>query len=125
MKVFFPDPDQRIDVALAQSIPGLSRSGAQKLLEQGAVTLDGMVVKKNARTIPEKPYQVELPPAQEISLSPQDIPLDIVWEDDDLLVLNKPKGLVVHPAPGHWEGTLVNGLLFHCKDSLSGINSRT
>ena len=124
MKVFFPDPDQRIDVALAQSIPGLSRSGAQKLLEQGAVTLDGMVVKKNARTIPEKPYQVELPPAQEVSLSPQDIPLDIVWEDDDLLVLNKPKGLVVHPAPGHWEDTLVNGLLFHCKDSLSGINGQ-
>ena len=113
---------ERIDVLLARLLPDLTRSGAQKLLEDGRVTKDGQAVRKNYKTAPEDTFEVDLPPVQEIDLQPENIPLDVAYEDDDLIVVNKPKGLVVHPAPGHWSGTLVNALLYHCRGSLSGIN---
>ena len=113
---------ERIDVLLARLLPDLTRSGAQKLLEDGRVTKDGQAVRKNYKTAPEDTFEVDLPPGQKIDLQPENIPLDVAYEDDDLIVVNKPKGLVVHPAPGHWSGTLVNALLYHCRGSLSGIN---
>ncbi len=113
---------ERIDVLLARLLPDLTRSGAQKLLEDGRVTKDGQAVRKNYKTAPEDTFEVDLPPVQKIDLQPENIPLDVAYEDDALIVVNKPKGLVVHPAPGHWSGTLVNALLYHCRGSLSGIN---
>ena len=110
-----------MDVFLAEQLE-LSRSAVQRLLEAGAVTLDGKPLRKQDKTQAGAVYEVELPEVKELSIEPKELPLDIVYEDADLLVLNKPKGLVVHPAPGHWDDTLVNALMFHCKDSLSGIN---
>ena len=112
----------RIDVFLAGQLPDLTRSAVQKLLEQGNVTCSGAAVRKNEKTRAGAVYCVTLPEAAPVEISAQDIPLDVVYEDADLLVINKPKGLVVHPAPGHEDGTLVNALLHHCGDSLSGIN---
>ena len=100
----------------------MTRSAVQKLLESGAVTLAGKALRKQDKTPAGAVYDVELPELRELSIEARDLPLDIVYEDADLLVINKPKGLVVHPAPGHWDDTLVNALMFHCKDSLSGIN---
>lgn len=113
---------QRVDVFLAEQLPELSRSAVQKLLEQGLVTCGGKAVKKNAKTELGQVFSVTLPEVREVDIVAQDIPLDIVYEDEDLLVINKPKGMVVHPAAGHVDGTLVNALLHHCGDSLSGIN---
>ena len=112
----------RVDVFLAEQLPGMTRSAVQKLLEQGLVTCKDKPVKKNAKTEAGAVYEVTLPEVKEVAIEAQDIPLDIVYEDDDLLVINKPKGMVVHPAAGHVDGTLVNALLHHCGDSLSGIN---
>ena len=112
---------ERIDALLPHIVPGLSRSAAQKLLDDGAVLVNGKPVKKNYKCALGDAITLTLPDAEETELIPQDIPLDIVYEDDDLIVVNKPKGLVVHPAPGHSDGTLVNALLHHCGDSLSGI----
>ena len=115
---------ERADAALARLCPELSRSAAQKLLEEGLVTRNGKPVKKNEKLNEGDQLEFELPQAEEVDIQPEDIPLDIVYEDDDVLVINKPKGLVVHPAAGHWSGTLVNALMFHCKDRLSGINGQ-
>ena len=112
----------RLDVFLSEQLDQCSRSAAQKLLEAGAVTLNGKPLRKQDRTVAGAVYAVELPELKEIAIEARDLPLDVVYEDADLLVINKPKGLVVHPAPGHWDDTLVNALMFHCKDSLSGIN---
>ena len=112
----------RLDVFLADTLENMSRSAAQKLLESGAVTLDGKALRKQDKTLAGAVYEVVLPEVKEVSIEARDLPLDVVWEDGDLLVLNKPKGLVVHPAPGHWDDTLVNALMYHCRDSLSGIN---
>lgn len=112
---------ERIDALLARSLPELTRSAAQRLLAQGAVTKDGAPVKKNYKTAPGDTFVVTLPDAAPSELVAQDLPLDVVYEDDDLIVVNKPRGMVVHPAPGHPDGTLVNALLWHCGDSLSGI----
>ena len=112
----------RLDVFLA-SLPEIaSRSAAQKLLEQGLVTQNGKPLRRQDKTVAGATYDVTLPEPRELSLEAEPISLDVRYEDDDLLVINKPKGLVVHPAPGHWDGTLVNALLYHCRDSLSGIN---
>ena len=111
----------RVDALLARQIEGLSRSAAQRLLEEGRVTLRGAPVKKNYRVSAGESFLLSLPAVSEIPLVPQDIPLDVVFEDADVIVVNKPRGLVVHPAPGHPDGTLVNALLWHCGDSLSGI----
>ena len=113
---------ERLDVFLARVMENTSRSAAQKLLEQELVTLDGKALRKQDKTVAGAEYLVELPPVRQTEITPKDLPLDIVYEDADVLVLNKPKGLVVHPAPGHWDDTLVNALMYHCKDSLSGIN---
>jgi len=112
---------ERIDALLARSVEGLTRSAAQRLLEQGAVLKDGAAVKKNYKTSVGDVFTVTLPEPENVDLAPQDIPLDVVYEDDDLIVVNKPRGMVVHPAPGHADGTLVNALLHHCGDSLSGV----
>lgn len=115
-------PDLRLDSFLAENLPELSRSGAQKLMESGDVLVNGKAVKKNYKTRMGDEIEVSLPEPQVVDIQPEDIPLDIRYEDEDVIVINKPKGLVVHPAPGHWSGTLVNALMYHCKDSLSGIN---
>lgn len=112
----------RIDAFLAAAVPELSRSAAQQLLEKGQVFVGGTPVKKNYKTRIDDEITLELPQPEPVELVPEDIPLDICYEDDDVVVINKPKGLVVHPAPGHWSGTLVNALMYHCGDSLSGIN---
>ena len=113
---------ERLDAFLARSVPGLTRSAAQKLLEDGAVTLSGRPGKKNDRTAAGMEVSLTLPQPEPLDVLPQDIPLDVVYEDDDVIVVNKPVGMVVHPAPGHPDGTLVNALLYHCGSSLSGIN---
>lgn len=115
---------ERIDALLARTLPSLSRSQVQKLLEQGMVTMNGRELKKNFRCSAGESYELLLPEPDELPLIPQDIPLDVVYEDGDLIVINKPRGLVVHPAPGHPDGTLVNALLYHCGDSLSGIGGQ-
>ena len=115
---------ERIDALLARTLPSLSRSQVQKLLEQGIVTLHGRELKKNFRCSAGECYELVLPEPAELPLIPQNIPLDVVYEDEDLIVVNKPRGLVVHPAPGHPDGTLVNALLYHCGDSLSGIGGQ-
>ena len=122
MKLQAEESGVRMDVFLAEGLENMSRSAAQRLLEAGAVTLDGKPLRKQDRTLAGAVYSVELPELKEIAIEPKELPLDVVWEDGDLLVINKPKGLVVHPAPGHWDDTLVNALMFHCRDSLSGIN---
>ena len=115
---------ERIDALLARALPSLSRSQVQKLLEQGMVTLNGRELKKNFRCSAGESYEVLLPEPADLPLIPQNIPLDVVYEDEDLIVINKARGLVVHPAPGHPDGTLVNALLWHCGDSLSGIGGQ-
>ena len=115
---------ERIDALLARTLPSLSRSQVQKLLEQGMVTLNGRELKKNFRCSAGEGYEVILPEPAELPLIPQNIPLDVVYEDGDLIVVNKARGLVVHPAPGHPDGTLVNALLWHCGNSLSGIGGQ-
>ena len=112
----------RLDVLLAGSVPDLSRSAAQRLLSGGFVTtLDGAPVSKSRLVNEGEVFIVDLPEPETASAEPQDIPLDVVYEDADVIVVNKPRGMVVHPAPGHSDGTLVNALLHHCGDSLSGI----
>ena len=113
---------RRADQFLADSLPQLTRSAAQKLLEDGAVTLNGKPVKKNYKTVSGDELVVALPDPAPVDIVPQDIPLDVVYEDEDVIAVNKPVGLVVHPAAGHPDGTLVNALLYYCGESLSGIN---
>ena len=115
-------PGERADQLLARAIDGLTRSAAQKLLDEGRVTSGGKTLKKNARPDEGAVLTVDIPEAEPVDIVPQNIPLDVVYEDEDVIVVNKPVGLVVHPAPGHPDGTLVNALLWHCGDSLSGIN---
>lgn len=99
-----------------------SRSFFQKIIREGLVCVNGACQKANYRIRENDRLAVTFPPAEETAILPENIPLDILYEDDDLLVVNKPKGMVVHPAAGHFSGTLVNAVLYHCKDSLSGIN---
>ena len=113
--------DERLDAALARLVPELTRSRAQRLIADGAVTRGGCPVKKNEKLPAGTVLELTFPDAQEVPIAAQQIPLDVRYEDADVIVVNKPKGLVVHPAPGHADGTLVNALLAHCGDSLSGI----
>ena len=115
---------QRADQFLAACLDGLTRSAAQKLLEGGHVVCRGKVLKKNDRLKAGDQLTVLIPDPSPVELVPQAIPLDVVYEDEDVIVVNKPVGLVVHPAPGHPDGTLVNALLYHCGQSLSGINGQ-
>ena len=113
---------ERADQLLARLLPELTRSAAQRLLEDGRVTCGGQAVKKNYKTAPGDVLTVSLPDPAPIDVLPQNIPLDVVFEDGDVIWVNKPVGMVVHPAAGHPDGTLVNALLYHCGKSLSGIN---
>ena len=113
---------ERLDAFLARSVENLSRSGAQKLLEEGCVLLCGKPGKKNDKLKAGDRVEVTVPEPKTVDIAPKEMSLDILYEDEDVLVLNKPKGLVVHPAAGHQDDTLVNGLLYAMGDSLSGIN---
>ncbi|MBO5317515.1 MAG: RluA family pseudouridine synthase [Oscillospiraceae bacterium] len=117
-------PGERLDAFLARCGEGLTRSAAQRLLEEGCVTRNGRPGKKNDKLNPGDQIRVELPEPKETYIVPKDIPLEIVYEDQDVLVINKPKGLVVHPAAGHQDDTLVNGLLYAMGENLSAINGQ-
>ena len=121
LKATSEDRGQRIDAWLAAHAEGVTRSAAARLLETGGVTVNGEPAAKNYRLRGDETVAVVRPEAEETAVTAQDIPLDVVYEDADVIVVNKPAGLVVHPAPGHPDGTLVNALLHHCGDSLSGI----
>lgn len=112
---------ERIDALLARCVPSLTRSAAARLIESGMVSVRGQAVRKNYKCSAGDEVTVILPEASDCELKPQDIPIDIVYEDADLLVVNKQRGMVVHPAPGHPDGTLVNALMFRCGQALSGI----
>ena len=111
----------RVDAWLSEQVPGLTRSAAQRLLAEGQVTRDGVAVKKNEKITAGNVYTLVMNEAVDVPLVAQNIPLDVVYEDEDVIVVNKPRGMVVHPAPGHPMGTLVNALMYHCGDSLSGV----
>ncbi len=111
----------RLDMFVSEMEPGLSRTYVQKLVGQGLVTVNGAEVKSNHRLRDGDRVAVTVPPPAELELLPEPIPLDVYYEDQDLIVVNKPRGMVVHPAEGNYTGTLVNALLYHCRD-LSGIN---
>ena len=116
--------DSKISVRLdifVSSFADVTRSRAQKLIEDGMVRVNGVTKDKNYKTRLNDLIEVTLPEIKPCTAQPEEIPLDIVYEDNDIIVVNKPKGMVVHPASGHYEGTLVSALLYHCKDSLSGI----
>lgn len=115
---------ERLDAFVARAADGLTRSAAQRLIEEGYVNRNGKPAKKNDKLNIGDEISVEIPPAKPVAIVPKEIPLEIVYEDEDVLVINKPKGLVVHPAAGHQEDTLVNGLLFSHADRLSGINGQ-
>ena len=122
MTLFADIPGERLDAFLARSVADLSRSAAQKLIEDGLVTRCGKPGKKNDKLNVGDAVSYEIPEPKAVDIAPKEMALDIVYEDDDLLVINKPKGLVVHPAAGHQDDTLVNGLLYALGDDLSGIN---
>ena len=118
-----PDFDgKRIDQCLTASFSDCSRSFLQKLLKDGKVSINGKTQKASSKVAAGDAVLVLLPEPEELNVEPENIPLDILYEDDDLLVVNKPKGMVVHPSAGHYSGTLVNAVMYHCRDSLSGIN---
>lgn len=114
--------EERIDKYLNELMDSLSRSYIQKLLSDGNITVNDRSVKSNYKVRPEDNIKIYLPPAITPDIRPENIPLSILYEDDDVIVVNKPKNMVVHPAPGHYSGTLVNALLYHCAENLSGIN---
>ncbi len=116
------DSGQRIDKIIVSSVPSLSRSFVQSLLQSSSVFVNGKAVAKNYKPAENSVIQFIVPAPRELEATPQNIPLDIRYEDDDLLVVNKPRGMVVHPAAGNYDGTLVNALLYHCSGVLSGIN---
>ena len=113
--------NQRLDAFLASSLDGLTRSQATRLIESGEVAVNGKTAGKSYRLAGGEDVAVTLPEPEPVEAVPQDIPLDVVYEDADVIVVNKPSGMVVHPAPGHPDGTLVNALLYHCAGTLSGI----
>ncbi|MGN0677032.1 MAG: RluA family pseudouridine synthase [Ruminococcus sp.] len=113
---------QRIDKYISGNTENLTRSAIQNLIEKGKITVNGKAVSKNYKLRDGDNIEIEIPEPEILDVKPENIPLDIIYEDSDLLVVNKPKGMVVHPAHGNYNGTLVNALLYHCKDSLSGIN---
>ena len=114
--------DERIDKCISNYMENLSRSYIQKIIKDGNVFVNEHTVKANYRVKTEDNIRFILPDSIEPDIPAQDIPLDILFEDQDILIVNKPKNMVVHPAPGHYEGTLVNAIMYHCKGELSGIN---
>lgn len=116
------DINKRIDVFLNDELENMSRSALQKLIEKGNITVNEKTINKNYKLRENDRICVEIPEPEELNIEPENIPLDILYEDQDLIVINKPQNMVVHPAPGHYAGTLVNGLMYHCGNNLSGIN---
>lgn len=114
--------EERIDKCISSYMEDLSRSYIQKVIKEGHVFVNDTVVRANYRVKVDDQVKFVIPDSIEPDIPAQDIPLDILYEDKDILIINKPKDMVVHPAPGHYEGTLVNAIMYHCKDSLSGIN---
>ena len=112
----------RIDKYLAEQLPDITRSYLQKLLKDGSVQMNGKPVKASTKTAAGAVIELTIPEPEEPEILPEDIPLDILYEDSDVILINKPKDMVVHPAAGHYTGTLVNALMYHCKGDLSGIN---
>lgn len=121
-EVLLEQEGERLDKYLSILYPELSRSFFQKLIKDDLCTVNGNSQKPNYRVCEGDLVNITFPDAKETSIVPENIPLDILYEDDDVLIVNKPKGMVVHPSAGHERGTLVNAILYHCKDSLSGIN---
>ena len=121
-EVTYEYENERLDKFLAAIFPERSRTYFSKLIKEGHVTMDQKVLKANYRLHTDDLITVETPPAEQVAILPENIPLDILYEDDALLVVNKPKGMVVHPSAGHYSGTLVNAVMYHCRDELSGIN---
>ena len=114
---------QRLDKYLAQIYEGQSRSFFQKLIRSGNAEINHKTVTKNSALLENGDLvSIEIPEARSVEIAPENIPLDILYEDEDVLIVNKPKGMVVHPSAGHYSGTLVNAVMYHCRDSLSGIN---
>lgn len=113
---------ERIDKCISSLVDSLSRSYIQKLLKEKKIEVNGAIVKANYRVKADDEVRFELPPSIRPDILPENIPLNILYEDENVLVVNKPKGMVVHPAAGHYTGTLVNAVMYHCKDNLSGIN---
>ena len=116
---------ERLDKILAEELSEMSRSHIQKLIKDGHISVNQKPVKANYKLSAGDEITVSVPEPEIPDILPEDIPLDIIYEDDDILVVNKPKGMVVHPAPGHYSGTLVNAIMYHCRDNLSGINGVT
>lgn len=112
----------RIDVFLSKKMDNVSRSYIQKLIKEKEISVNGMAVKANYKVSANDIVQLTIPDLSEPDILPENIPLDILYEDADILIVNKPKGMVVHPSPSHYTGTLVNALMYYCKDDLSGIN---
>ena len=113
---------QRLDKFLSTQLPELSRSHIQKKIQDASVLVNNQEKKASYKLEPGDLVSLEIGPPEELEIVPENIPLDILYEDEDIIVINKPKRMVVHPAPGHYTGTIVNALLYHCRDSLSGIN---
>ena len=113
---------ERIDKYLSETLTDYSRSYLKNLIDEGRVQVAGKIVKGSFKVYNGAAITVNLPPVKDVKILPEDIPLDILYEDEDVILVNKPKGMVVHPAAGHYTGTLVNALIFHCRDNLSGIN---
>jgi len=118
------DKDLRLDIFLNEELEDISRNRLQKLISDGNVLVNGKTVNKNYKLREKDIIEVSIPESEEIDILPADIPLDIIYEDSEIIVVNKPQNMVVHPAAGHFNDTLVNALLFHCGDSLSGINGK-
>ena len=107
---------------MSENVEDITRSGIQKIIENGGVKVNDKNIKSNYKLRKSDVINLEVPEPEVLEILPENIPLDILYEDDSVIVLNKPQGMVVHPAPGHYTGTVVNALMYHCKDSLSGIN---
>lgn len=125
IKTFYPElteKGKRIDAYLSEQIPELTRSAIQLLIQNEQINVNGIVPKKNYRIVGTETVEVQQEEPRETAIEPENIPIDIVYEDDDIIVVDKPRGMVVHPAAGNWSGTLVNALMYHCGDRLSGIN---
>ena len=121
-RIGLEDEDERIDKWISLTLESLSRSYIQKLIKDNLVFVNGRPQKASYRIKVDDEISFQIPEAVSPSIPAEDIPLSVLYEDDDILIVNKPKGMVVHPAPGHYNGTLVNAVMFHCKDHLSGIN---
>ncbi len=117
-----PNNNIRIDKFLSEQMPDHTRSFLQKLIKEGDVLVNGQPVKSNYKVSTDDRISVEIPEMKDPEILAEDIPLDILYEDSDIIIVNKPKQMVVHPAPGHYSGTLVNALMYHCGNDLSGIN---